>query len=137
MNRRVSSPQLINNEDPASLQTPVPSSTPEDELPDGYVGCGTILATGVTYRQLLYWSDRGFIRAASFGSGYRRLWPVAEARIGAAMGRLIVAGLSVNAAAALARRWVRSPDEMRVRTALAQGVVLELTTDLWSIGEQE
>lgn len=63
---------------------------------------------GLTYRQLDYWTRKGYIHATASnpGSGHYRTWPEAEQRIAERMARLIKAGFRVDAAAVAARTFV-------------------------------
>lgn len=62
---------------------------------------------GISYRQLDTWSKNGYLRAegsASPGSGRPREWPHSELIVARRMKRLVDAGLTVAAAAEVARR---------------------------------
>jgi MerR HTH family regulatory protein len=63
------------------------------------------LAAGITYRQLDHWTKRGYLHAEnpSPGSGRKRRWSEGEKQVAALMLRLISAGLTVEAASAVAR----------------------------------
>jgi DNA-binding transcriptional MerR regulator len=64
----------------------------------------TLLATGLTYRQLDHWARQGWIRPHhTGGTGHRREWPTHELAIAALMKRLIDAGLAAAKAAETAR----------------------------------
>lgn len=60
---------------------------------------------GITYRQLVYWTISGYLKAVDPrpGVGASRLWPVSELAVATQMVELIRAGLTVRAAAARAR----------------------------------
>lgn len=79
-------------------------------------------AAGVTYRRLHLWTTNGYLVAdsASPGSGYARLWPVDQVEVAARMVRLTDAGLSVAAAAKVARAPYGTP------VGIARGVVVML-----------
>lgn len=64
-----------------------------------------MLATGITYRQLDYWTRNGWLRAVEDapGSGGRREWRPGEKRVAALMLRLISAGFVPEAAHKIAR----------------------------------
>lgn len=79
------------------------------ELP---VECEEFLAavTGVTYRQLDFWTKRGWLRAnnPNCGSGRTRMWPVSEIQVAKVMAVLTDpgpegAGMSPEKAAVAAR----------------------------------
>lgn len=80
-----------------------------------------LVALGVTYRQLDYWVRTGRIRCdePTPGSGARRVWPPGELEVASRMARLLDAGLSLNAAARVARE----PD---AEVELAPGVVVRV-----------
>lgn len=69
------------------------------------VGCTDLVATGITYRQLDYWTRAGYLRTTTprRGSGYALRWPTTEIPVAAAMHRLTAAGLAPAAAARVAR----------------------------------
>lgn len=60
---------------------------------------------GVSYRQLDYWARLGYLvpRQARPGTGINREWPAEEVRVAELIGRLRAAGLSLDAAATVAR----------------------------------
>lgn len=58
---------------------------------------------GVSYRQLDHWVRRGWIRAATPGTGHRRTWTDDELAVAARMVKLIAAGFTVAKAAEIAR----------------------------------
>lgn len=66
---------------------------------------GEPLAIGLTYRQLDYWTRRGYLKAEdpTPGSGHSRTWLEDEQVIAARMLRLISCGFTVEAAARIAR----------------------------------
>lgn len=69
-------------------------------------------ATGLTYRQLDYWTRTGRIHAAAAVKGRRvqsgtaRVWPDSEIRIAALIARLTALGLNLDVAARVARECV-------------------------------
>lgn len=78
---------------------------------DGTVGQAAMIATtGITYRQLDYWTRRGYLRPdnAGCGSGRQRRWSAAEQRICTLIIRLCRAGLDLGRAAEVARQAVGS-----------------------------
>lgn len=114
-----------------------------DQLPDDLLTTVDVaVVTGATYRQLDYWVKRGYVQPSEVaasgigwsarrpvdrptsnpGSGRRRMWHPDEAAVAARMVRLLAAGLSVEAAARVARR----PDEL---LELAPGVQVLVTGD--------
>lgn len=68
-------------------------------------GCQDFVAKGITYRQLDFWSRRGYLKASNpdCGSGREKHWPEAELRVADVMYRLTKAGLTVKAAHTVAR----------------------------------
>jgi hypothetical protein len=75
-----------------------------DEL--ALLGSGDALAeVGVTYRQLNYWVNRGWLRPvqAARSSGVPRRWPLLELEIAKRIERLAAAGVAVDRAAVFAR----------------------------------
>jgi hypothetical protein len=64
-----------------------------------------LLPHGPSYRQLNVWVTRGLLKPgnAGMGTGYPLQWTTAEAAVAVAMGRLVRAGLTVKAAARVAR----------------------------------
>lgn len=64
-------------------------------------------ATGLTYRQVDYWTRMGWLRtvtAPTPGSGYWRAYPRAEVRVAHLMVAMANAGVAVQVAAEAARR---------------------------------
>lgn len=84
-------------------------------------------AAGITYRQLDHWTRRGHLRpvtkrSGKFSSGpggLTREWPPAEVAVACRMARLVAAGLTLEAAAELAR----APG----RHVLAPGITIEVS----------
>jgi DNA-binding transcriptional MerR regulator len=76
---------------------------------------------GITYRQLDYWTRRGYITPENsrYHSGIEREWSRAELGVALRMGRLITAGLSAEVAARVAR-------EGCGRLEIAPGIVIEV-----------
>lgn len=65
-----------------------------------------IAATGVTYKQLHHWTDRGWLQPRTHtrpGSGHCHNYPPHEVNVAHAMKRLTDAGLRVDIAANIAR----------------------------------
>lgn len=79
---------------------------------------------GVTYRQLDYWTRKGFLRSSNgeVGVGHRREWPASEARVGRLMVRLVRAGFKVPDAERIARVIYAGTDVHR----LAPGVTITI-----------
>jgi DNA-binding transcriptional MerR regulator len=77
---------------------------------------------GVTYRQADYWVRRGWILAPQPGSGYQRRIAREEVEALHTMARLVIAGLTPETAARLARE-----TNGRGRHELADGVHIVLT----------
>jgi hypothetical protein len=89
---------------------------------EGTVTCSGMLDTGLTMRQLEYWTRTGYLRPLNPapGTGVPREYPTAERDIARTMLRLIAAGLIPAAA----HRYARAPATAR---ALAPGVYLLLS----------
>lgn len=65
-----------------------------------------LAATGVTYRQLDYWTRTGLVHPATPalpGSGYARGWHPDEVRVLAVLARLVAGGIAPHVSARLAR----------------------------------
>jgi DNA-binding transcriptional MerR regulator len=62
-------------------------------------------AVGVTYRQIDYWTRRGFVRPYVMdpGNGHPRDYPPSEIRIARDLAALVAAGVTVETAHAIAR----------------------------------
>jgi DNA-binding transcriptional MerR regulator len=56
-----------------------------------------------SYRQLDYWTSKGYLRGGNPGSGHRRDWTDHELAIAEMIGRLRSAGIELEAAGRLAR----------------------------------
>ena len=70
------------------------------------VGRAEMLAVGMTYRQLDYWTTKGHLRAVGQGnpaSGAQRRWPLAELWVAAVMVALTRGGFDPAAAERVAR----------------------------------
>lgn len=98
-----------------------------DPLGSGRVG-GTatipdeLRHSGLTYRQLRYWCEQGFLQAPVDPSGRARTWTPDEVRIALIMRSLAAAGLPLNLAAQAARRAVAG----EAKHPLAPGVRLDI-----------
>jgi DNA-binding transcriptional MerR regulator len=68
-------------------------------------GRAAMIDEGITYRQLDYWTRRGYLHAlnAGHGAGSVRQWSAFERLIASWIGRLTAAGLTLDAAARVAR----------------------------------
>lgn len=66
---------------------------------------GDLFAGGLSARQIHTWTKAGHLRANAVapGSGHPRTWPDAELAIGVLIVRLLDAGLTLDAAAEVAR----------------------------------
>ncbi len=86
----------------AVVDSPGTTTGPAEPAP---VGVDAMLATGVTFRCLDYWTRRGYLRTADFrgGSGRRRTWPAGEVAVAAMMRRLVAAGIALARAHQIAR----------------------------------
>jgi len=64
-----------------------------------------IRRTGLSFRQVDYWCDKGYLRpdAAHPGTGYARNFTADEVRVAGVMKRLVDAGLRVDVAERVAR----------------------------------
>lgn len=64
-----------------------------------------IVAVGLSYRRLDYWSRRGWLKPANpdCGSGSSRVWPAGEVVVAQVMHLLVSAGVAPGAAARAAR----------------------------------
>lgn len=95
---------------------------------------GVMHVVGLSYRQLDYWTRRGYLRSDGNpmpGSGRPRTWSEHEVAIARAMVRLIGCGFTVSAAARLARD---ESESERLTVSLCDGVSLRLHPDVWSPG---
>lgn len=89
-------------------------------------------ATGLTYRQLDYWTQRGYLSAEGIaGRGNRREWSPREVTVAGVMHHLIAAGIEASVAAELARTasnpYTAQPGPQRFE--LAPGIVLEISAE--------
>lgn len=64
-----------------------------------------MLDTGISYRQLDYWTSTGWLVSehGSPGSGYQRWWPAHEAEVARVMALLVSVGIKSGVAEAAAR----------------------------------
>jgi hypothetical protein len=83
-------------------------------------------AVGVSYRQLDYWTRRGWLRPEreQHGTGYARLWPEVEQRIVRIMARLLAAGFTPEGAARTAR------EAVELSIPGGEVVIVQVTDDL-------
>ena len=81
-------------------------------------------AGDLSYRQLDYWTRRGYLRpdVPDVGTGYVRTWPREECDVARLMQRLIRAGLSVSKAAKVARAVIYAHGDGSVRAKIAPGI---------------
>jgi DNA-binding transcriptional MerR regulator len=87
-------------------------------------------AVGVSYRRLDYWARCGYLRPEhAGGSGVWRRWPEHELRVAAVMVRLLDAGLTLAAAAEIARAAI-DEGEATHYAHVAEGVYLVVVVDL-------
>lgn len=78
--------------------------------------------SGLTYRQLRYWCEQGFLDAPVEPSGRARTWTADEVRVALIMRNLTAAGLPLPLAANAARAAVAGDP----KHALAPGVALTI-----------
>lgn len=90
----------------------------------------TILATGISYRQLDYWVRRNWLKPgnAQAGSGMARLWPESELSVALLMGRMVVAGIPADVAHQVARAGGRADLAPGVRVSVAAVAARETGT---------
>jgi DNA-binding transcriptional MerR regulator len=71
---------------------------------------------GVTYRQVDFWTRKGWLRPtnAAPGSGIGRVYPPAEVALAARMAALLKAGLAVQVAARVARGEAAAAETLRL-----------------------
>lgn len=87
-----------------------------------------IRRTGATYRQLDYWTRRGYLQPVPGNtSGLPRAWPRIEVQVAAKMVALIEAGLTAEAAADVARC---SVTEHTDRVRISGEIVVEFSVDV-------
>lgn len=121
----------------ASLDRPdlyADSATPTPPVPRAEPQGGVMHVVGLTYRQLDYWTRKGYLRSEGNptpGSGRPRTWPDTEVAIARAIVRLVGCGFTVQKAAELAREEATSE---RLTVNLCEGVSLRLHPDVWSPG---
>lgn len=86
-------------------EPPPPTAIPEPgEEP--CAGTDDMIAIGLTYRQLDYWTRAGHLKVVGDptpGIGRKRAWPIGEVDVAALMLRLVNAGLDLEVAAQVAR----------------------------------
>lgn len=68
--------------------------------------------TEASYRQLDYWTRKGYLQVQGGGIGVQRDWPAKEVKIASLMKLLIDGGFEVDSAAAIARKFVTSRDAL-------------------------
>jgi DNA-binding transcriptional MerR regulator len=88
-------------------------------------------AAEISYRQLDYWTRRGYLRpdVPDPGSGAIQTWSREECDVARLMQRLIHAGLSVSKSARVARAAVYAPSTGRVRARIAPGIWVTIEGD--------
>lgn len=85
-------------------------------------------ATGITYRQLDYWTRCGYITALhDGGAGNYRAWANSELAVAALIARLRGAGLELPAAASVARTATEHPGPA---LNLAPGITIHIDPDM-------
>lgn len=84
-----------------------------------------VAEVGISYRQADYYVRRGWVLAPSPGSGYHRRLAPKEAAVLRTLARLVIAGLTPETAARLARE-----TNGRGRHELADGVHIDLTSPI-------
>lgn len=84
-----------------------------------------LVEAGVSYRQVDYWSKRGYLRPLEVktGSGTHRRWPLREYDVLRLMVKLQGVGVEVARSAEVARKAVESGDN---RVDLGNGVILSI-----------
>ena len=89
------------------------------------VTSATMQETGASYRQVDYWTKRGYLRAETTkpGSGKHRRWPKQECDVLRVMVQLGAVGVEPAAAAKIARDAIESGDK---RVDLGGGVIISL-----------
>ncbi|MEV1201703.1 MerR family transcriptional regulator [Microbispora rosea] len=81
-------------------------------------------ALGLTWRQLDYWTNKGYLHPEGGGShGVARIWPEPELRIAALIARLVAAGMVMESAASVARSVVAFG---LVEVELGEGITLKI-----------
>jgi hypothetical protein len=93
--------------------TPIRSRVPDEsrEVGEGLTGPQVCVLAGITYRQLDHWTRTGTLHAIGEdtpGTGSRRGYSEAEARIAGYIKKLLDAGFMVRAAAETARQLVET-----------------------------
>jgi len=85
--------------------------------------------TGVTYRQLDFWTKKGYLRCKAPGSGYAREFSSEEKRVAELMGHLVRAGITPKCASRYARNMLAKSSLVMT---LGRGVYLKLDEELFS-----
>lgn len=83
-----------------------------------------MMAAGVSYRQLDYWTNRGYLRCDQREherSGHARYWPAPEREIARLIHRLTGAGMHLEPAVSVAREMV---DTGMPEATIADGITL-------------
>lgn len=103
--------------------------------------------SGLTYRQLNLWSDKGYLKpeGQGLGSGYYREWPVGERRKALLMARLVSAGVArPELAYRIAREalrswelWSNSSSSGHTTVTIAPGVSIQLTNPPWEVFDDD
>lgn len=93
-----------------------------------------ILRAGITYRQLDYWTRRGYIVAlppvgGQQKSGVPRIWTDREASVCVLLARLVRAGIEADRAAIVARLALREPSEDGTYP-LGPGVTITISAEM-------
>lgn len=68
--------------------------------------------TGATYRQLDYWTRKGYIRVEGKGSGRQREWPSREVKIASLIKLLSDGGFEIDVAAGIARKFISAREKL-------------------------
>lgn len=67
---------------------------------------------GASYRQLDYWTRKGYLKVEGGGTGVHRDWPAKEVKIASLIKLLIDGGFEVDSAAGIARKFVTSREKL-------------------------
>jgi hypothetical protein len=106
--------------------TPIRENVPDETREAQHVGLTVpqmLALSGITYRQLDYWTRTGLLHAIGQdcpGTGRNRSYSEAEMRIARAGRRLLVAGFEVGMALAYARQLVQGGQPL----VIADGLVV-------------
>lgn len=107
------------------LQFPAHS---QDQIPDGHIaGHDLARRSGITYRQLDYWTRTGLLRTstcATPGYGFIRAYPTGELVVAILIRRLLEGGLNLRPAHDHARRLANTG------TTVLAGITIHLPQDL-------